>query len=362
MSVALKLARTEGAAAAAAPTAAVVGWQQWRQRWQQEGRTGGTALLTHCWLLTWRGGNARRRANALRPGLGPARTDTDVLLPVLAVSDSHLRLPESAEPVDSAARAEERGGWGRRTELNPTPRSRLCCALDNPAARTCKPRPPISRDTSAWALAQPPALASRFFSDCSIVGHSPTASRRSQPPPVHSSPNPSPVPPVCSRPDATDLLSAYLLVAGMRQNATERRTWPPVGARPLVAAAVLLLVALAPAACAATAPAAAQQLPDVLLHKLLYEEPNAQLQMLGNVRRPLSLLHVPASWPRCSTGLSAWRLSLSSMPGSMPQISDHEGSLSRVFLSPAHRRAADQVRPLLPPAVACGSTALILQT
>lgn len=86
----------------------------------------------------------------------------------------------------------------------------------------------------------------------------------------------------------------------MRQGATKRLTRPPVGARPLVAAAaaaVLLLVTLAPAACAATAPAAAQQLPVVLLHKLLYEEPNAQLQALGNVRRPLSLLCVPTAWP-----------------------------------------------------------------
>lgn len=49
------------------------------------------------------------------------------------------------------------------------------------------------------------------------------------------------------------------------------------------------------------------------------------------------------------------------MPGSLPQISDHEGSLSRTFLSPEHRRAADQVRPLLLLAAACGRTAIIGQ-
>lgn len=71
----------------------------------------------------------------------------------------------------------------------------------------------------------------------------------------------------------------------MRQRARAPHASPPAW-RPLAAAATaaLLLLALAPAASAAHAAAPSQQLPDAVLHKLLYEEPNAQLRALGNVR------------------------------------------------------------------------------
>ncbi len=74
----------------------------------------------------------------------------------------------------------------------------------------------------------------------------------------------------------------------MRQCYPERLAWPPA-LRPLASAAaaalaVLLLVGLPLAAHATAAPAALQQISKALLHKLLYEEPNAQLQALGNVR------------------------------------------------------------------------------
>lgn len=67
---------------------------------------------------------------------------------------------------------------------------------------------PISRDTSAWAHTQPTALASWLPLKCRARRYSHIASRRSQPAPVHSSPNPSPVPHVGSLPDAAYLLSA----------------------------------------------------------------------------------------------------------------------------------------------------------
>lgn len=134
---------------------------------------------------------------------------------------------------------------------------------------------------------------------------------------------------------------------------------------PLPLAALLLAaVALLPiVACATAADTPTPKLSDAALHKILYEEPNAYLQALGNVGstqwcwrgargallayaalccRPLlggnrschDILHTPL----ISLFLLWFR------PAYASQISDTEGSLSRIFLSPAHRRAAGKVR------------------
>lgn len=100
-----------------------------------------------------------------------------------------------------------------------------------------------------------------------------------------------------------------------------------------------------------------QQLPDAVLHKLLYEEPNAQLRALGNVRHWWLVMCDCLSCPACEEMPSlqahpAQHVCCCCLAHSPLQISDREGSLSRTFLSPAHRRAAAQVRPLLAAALA----------
>ena len=128
--------------------------------------------------------------------------------------------------------------------------------------------------------------------------------------------------------------------------------WVPALGRPCA-----LLLLLAAAACLPP-PAAAAPLQNVLsdrvLYKLLYDEPNRYLQTLGNVSRArvhacgTGHMRPPPSLPHACIQPNDRLLALPPArllpPLLLPQISDLEGSLSRTFLSPAHRRAAGRVR------------------
>ena len=88
----------------------------------------------------------------------------------------------------------------------------------------------------------------------------------------------------------------------MQPRARQRQAVPLAAvAAAWAAAAALLLAALAPSARAAVQ-AQTPHLPDALLYRLLHEEPNAQLQALGEVRRrrrclPPSCVHPTLARP-----------------------------------------------------------------
>lgn len=127
------------------------------------------------------------------------------------------------------------------------------------------------------------------------------------------------------------------------------------------AGAALLLLAACGLALSSSSAAAGQvesppsadtppQLPPDVLFQLLYAEPNNFLQSLGNVR---AQGRRRAKWEGCcrvvavvvpKRGRARWPTPHVLPPPPGLQISDTEGSLTRTFLSPAHRRAAGKVQ------------------
>lgn len=112
---------------------------------------------------------------------------------------------------------------------------------------------------------------------------------------------------------------------------------------------LLVLVAAAAATTAllpatAAAPAAKPKLSDKTLYQILYVEPNHYLQSLGNVRFGCAACTAPPSRREGSRRPASPACRLMPHPSLTVQISDIQGSLSRTFLSPAHRRAAGRLR------------------
>lgn len=115
---------------------------------------------------------------------------------------------------------------------------------------------------------------------------------------------------------------------------------------PLLLLAAVALVGVLPGAAAAVPE---PQLSDSVLYKILYEEPNRYLQTLGNVSWAGAAKWWHLRWgvarlpSFCRLRQLGLILSMPTLPCLLLQISDTEGSLSRTFLSPAHRRAAGRV-------------------
>lgn len=254
---------------------------------------------------------------------------------------------------------------GRRRGVEWAPRSPLCLTEGGLHTRESSQRRPRSGAARLHGLlALPNQLASRTFAACSPLTIAPHPTKWTEPPPTRPTANPSPAPRACRLSGPADLLARSPQIAVMRQSSPERLAWPPA-LRPLAAAAavaalaVLLLIGPPLAARAAAAPAAPQQISHALLHKLLYEEPNAQLQALGNVRLEEYTHVVVCPAARLAFAFSSRHLHSAALARSpwhdspnchrLLQLSDHEGSLSRIFLSPAHRRAAGQVWALTQP-------------